>query len=73
MGDGASPIAGDMPVQSLLQSDAIDEVIDQGQRAQALAFEIEAGLLRRLGLQGFHSVAIINDRTKNVKKNVAQT
>ena len=61
-----------MPVQGFLQSDAINEVIDQRQRAQALAFEIEAGLLHRLSLHGLHSGVIINARMKLVKKNVSK-
>lgn len=70
MRDGASAVRGDMPVQGFLQPDAINEVIDQRQRTQALAFEIEAGCLRRLSLPGLHSGVIINDRMKLVKKNV---
>ena len=73
MRDGTSTIAGDMPVQRLLQSDAINEVIDHRQRTQALALEIEAGLLRGLSLHSFHSGVIINARMKNVKHYVTKT
>ena len=49
--------------------DARAEMIDHRQWTQALAFEIEAGVLGRLSLHGFHSGVFINVRNKNVKNN----
>jgi hypothetical protein len=42
MGNGAALVRGYVPIERVLQTHALDEIIDQGQRAQALALQDEA-------------------------------
>src|SRR5450631_213063 len=53
MGDGATSVREHEARQRLMQPDALDEVVDQGQRAQPLGAQSEACLLRcgRWGLR----------------------
>ena len=57
VGDGATPIRGHEARQRLVQPDALDEVVDQGQRAQSLGAQSEACLLRcgRRALRARHA------------------
>src|SRR5215468_3219357 len=42
MGNCAALVRGDVPIERVLQTDALDEMIDQRQRAQSLALQDEA-------------------------------
>jgi hypothetical protein len=45
MGNCAALVRGDVPIERVLQTDALDEMIDQRQRAQSLALQGEANHL----------------------------
>jgi len=46
MGDAAARVRGDVARQGVVQADALDEVVDQGQRTQTLGVKSEACRLR---------------------------
>ena len=67
MQDAATGINWDVTRQEFGQTDALDEVIDQGQWSQALATKNEALGWRREGLQAGHAGGSSNVRITNVK------
>ena len=58
-----------------VQADALDEVVDQGQRAQALGVKVKpaASLVGSRGLRAWHSGATINDRIAKSNTHAAFT
>jgi len=53
--------------EHVLQADASNKVIDEGQRSQPLALQGEASLVRGRFLRAVHSVAKLSDRYSKVK------